>query len=121
MGGSRPSIEGSVLAEAIDIYNRERFEQQTGRDEVARKSWIVPSLTRDNAAGLAEVYNRLISDETENCDAVLHAGPGHQSAIGCEMVGQHEIHYVEYQGGAAYWRGPEATTGYFDEPPSFDG
>ena len=57
--------------------------------------------------------------ESEPCHAVLYHGGGHQSKTQCEKTGEHIIHYASYGSGGVpcYWKGKEATTGYFDEPP----
>lgn len=56
------------------------------------------------------------------CPAFLRHGPGHQSKTTCHPKGEHEVHEAEHSAGGgpgvlATWRGPEATTGYHDEPP----
>jgi hypothetical protein len=53
-----------------------------------------------------------------SCKAVLHHGPGHQSKAYCKIIGKHSIHYTTYGNEiSCYWKGDEAITGYFDEPP----
>jgi hypothetical protein len=59
-------------------------------------------------------------DTGGRCLAVLYHGPGHQSKAQCQVVGEHEIHEAVYLGTFAQWRGDEATTGFFDEPPKLD-
>jgi len=55
----------------------------------------------------------------EPCTAYLQHGPGHQSKTFCFLRGRHEIHQTIYGSAqqSASWRGPSATTGFFDEPP----
>jgi hypothetical protein len=55
------------------------------------------------------------------CEAVIWHGPGHQSRTRCRVEGPHDIHEAVYGGNSfAQWRGDEATTGVFDEPPEDD-
>jgi hypothetical protein len=56
------------------------------------------------------------------CDAVVWHGPSHQSKTHCRIREPHDIHgdheacYGTHQQ-HAMWRGPQAMTGPFDEPP----
>jgi hypothetical protein len=81
--------------------------------------------------------------DTTPCDAFLYHGPGHQSKSRCEVVGPHDVHRTHYSWGQlAEWRDgsytnklreqnidfdptsyPEnmAMTGFFNEPPEFNG
>lgn len=55
------------------------------------------------------------------CPAILWHGPGHQSGVFCRRTDEHEIHETVYHGHIfAEWRGIEAMTGFFDEPPELD-
>jgi hypothetical protein len=56
------------------------------------------------------------------CHAVLFHGPGHQSSGRCELPNDgHAVHRVEYGGcQVAYFLGPEAFTGFFDEPQELE-
>lgn len=58
-------------------------------------------------------------NNTESCKAIIYHGPGHQSRTRCYLTGPHEVHEAEYgcYCQLARWRGDEAFTGYFDEPP----
>jgi hypothetical protein len=58
----------------------------------------------------------------EYCTAILYHGPGHQSKAHCEKTGKHTIHFVEYGNyqTPCYWKGNEASTGFFDEPENQD-
>jgi len=53
------------------------------------------------------------------CKAIIRHGPGHMSKTECYLHGPHEIHEALYGSmmQLARWRGMEATTGFFDEPP----
>jgi hypothetical protein len=54
-----------------------------------------------------------------DCGAVLWHGPGHQSKTYCQRPKAHLIHEAEYSSahGVARWKGQEAHTGPWDEPP----
>jgi len=59
------------------------------------------------------------------CYAKIWHGPGHQTDTNCRVEGPHEIHRASYHGpynnfGEASWRGDEAHSGYFDEPPQIE-
>lgn len=57
------------------------------------------------------------------CPAVLYHGPGHQSKTRCRRGNVvHKVHEAVYgsRNQFAEWAGPEATTGYFDEPPEVE-
>jgi hypothetical protein len=58
-------------------------------------------------------------EDVKRCNAVLHHGPGHQSKTRCELVDEHEVHECHYgvYDQLAQWRGDEACTGFFDDPP----
>lgn len=60
------------------------------------------------------------STREAKCPAVLWHGPGHQSQASCYRSGPHEVHETVYGRLAqvARWRGAEATTGFFDDPPA---
>lgn len=66
------------------------------------------------------------TDNAKDCTATLWHGPGHQSRTRCEVRGPHDIHRATYGPIGHYdtiatWRGGDATTGFFDEPPSVYG
>ena len=57
------------------------------------------------------------------CDATIHHGPGHQSRTHCRVRQQpHDWHEAVYGSDSTFatWRGKDAFTGAFDEPPSED-
>ena len=61
------------------------------------------------------------SDEYSNpCESILYHGPGHQSKTHCEKTGKHIIHFTRYGSNQTpcLWKGDEAITGFFDEPPN---
>jgi hypothetical protein len=61
-----------------------------------------------------------VTDESR-CPAHLYHGPGHQSKTYCRVRGEHEIHEAVYDGWTfAEWRGDEAMTDFFDNPPQLD-
>ena len=56
------------------------------------------------------------------CQAVIWHGPGHQSRTQCRRTDEHDVHEAQYGSTpfAVRWRGTEAMTGFFDEPPEME-
>jgi len=66
----------------------------------------------------------LIDQQVEHkpCEAFIWHGPGHQSKTRCQEKGVHDIHSAVYGSMRQYaeWRGHEAHTGFFNEPPELE-
>jgi hypothetical protein len=58
----------------------------------------------------------------KRCDSIIWHGPGHQSKTYCHVKGKHTIHRATYGSDRenASWKGKEAYSGFFDEPPNVD-
>lgn len=60
-----------------------------------------------------------MNDRFPQCPAYILHGPGHQRKTYCTILGRHLIHEAIYgiYEWQARWRGEEASTNFFDEPP----
>lgn len=96
---------------------REELERLRAVEAAARTHVDDPWSKR----GLLALESALRPDPagSEGCTAALWHGPGHQSKTLCRETGEHSGHSAIYGPARQYaeWRGGDAMTGYFDEPP----
>lgn len=80
---------------------------------------FIPSNEPVTGEELAEKLLAEFRKTSKPCKAVIYHGPGHQSRTQCYLTGPHEVHETRYGGfdQLARWRGEEAFSGYFNEPP----
>lgn len=71
---------------------------------------------------MSEALKEWIARRAEKglCTSLIWHGPVHQSKTFCTREGKHEVHSAVYGSYRqhAEWKGPEASSGFFDEPPN---
>ena len=99
------------------------LEDLQGRGSL-RQAWesIEPDIQMEIINTWKDAVAAAMSDtevDDTPCEAVIFHGPGHQSRTRCHLTGLHEIHETYYGSydQFACWRGDEAISGFFDEPP----
>lgn len=65
----------------------------------------------------ADDLERDIALVSGRCFAVIHHGPGHQSATRCTLRGPHGRHRAKVKHEWMYWTDENNSTGFFDEAP----
>ena len=96
------------------FYNQIEQTWDAIRAEIHAFGWL-------SAEETTEHFRKALAEDGTPCDAVLWHGPGHQSSTHCQSKGSHEVHKAAYGTDYATWRGNEAYTSPFDEPPMEEG
>lgn len=93
-------------------------------ESAVRQGWTAYTVdggpgSADGLRTRAEAATALVErvKDDPRCTAIIRHGPGHQSKTRCRVQGEHDEHEAVYMGQFATWRGDEAMTGFFDEPP----
>lgn len=105
--GGLPLIRGPV-------YVKEGMLVQADGDIIIADGQAYELDEPDALALLEYAINKAYTEwKAKKCEAVLHAGPGHQSTFECERTDfPHRIHRDCY---GREWIGDTGCTGYFDE------